>query len=107
MTKRKPFWKLSTQQSPPNQDDPGNRQHVRETLLTAVDTQIRDNAPPETRLTFERLVREGQSEDDARRLIARVLVTEMNTLVQAQELYSEERYIAALQRLPQRPGTSS
>lgn len=83
-----------------------DRQHFRETLLAVVDTQIATNQPPATRLTYARLLAEGHTEEKARRLIASVLTLEMQTVLQNQQPYSEDRYVEALQRLPLLPGQS-
>ncbi|HEY9736905.1 MAG TPA: hypothetical protein V6D06_11500 [Trichocoleus sp.] len=79
------------------------RSRLRETLLDVVETQIQTDTPPATRETLERLVAEGHPDDEARRLIASVLTAEMQAVLQEQQPYSEERYVAALRRLPQLP----
>ena len=70
-------------------------------ILAVVDQQLRDNAPPETRRTFERLVALGYAPEDARRLIGSVVAQEIFAVMQREETYNEQRYIAALQRLPE------
>lgn len=103
MDKHKPLGQGSSQ---PTQSAPGehnSRQHFRETLLTVVDTQISDNSPPETRLTFERLLAQGHSQAEARRLIACALTHEMHQVLKEQQPYQETRYVQTLQRLPQLP----
>jgi Holliday junction resolvasome RuvABC DNA-binding subunit len=69
-------------------------------LLSVVDQQLRDNTPPETRRTFERLVALGYAPEDARRLIGSVVAQEIFAVMQREETYNEQRYIAALQGLP-------
>ncbi len=73
---------------------------LREAILTVVDQQMRDNTPPETRRTFERLVALGYAPEDARRLIGNVVAQEIFAVMQREEAYNEQRYIAALQGLP-------
>ncbi len=65
-----------------------------------VDQQIRDNTPLETRRTYERLVAQGYAPEDARRLIGNVVVQEIFAVMQRGEAYHEQRYIQALQCLP-------
>ena len=48
---------------------------VRQAILDVVDRQIRDLNPPETKETFDRLLGEGITPDEARRLIAYVRVS--------------------------------
>lgn len=69
-------------------------------ILEVVDTQLRENTPPETRQTFERLVTSGYAPEDARRLIGNVVVQEIFHVLQRRETYNEERYLAALHGLP-------
>jgi len=69
-------------------------------ILEVVDTQLRENNPPETRQTFERLVTNGYTLEDARRLIGNVVVQEIFLVLQRGEVYNEQRYLAALRELP-------
>ncbi len=68
-------------------------------ILAVADQQLRDNTPPETRRTFERLVTLGYAPEDARRVIGNVVAQEIFAVMQREEAYHEQRYIAALQRL--------
>ena len=69
-------------------------------ILEVVDTQLRENTPPETRQTFERLVTSGYAPEDARRLIGNVVAQEIFHVLQRREVYNEQRYLAALHGLP-------
>jgi hypothetical protein len=71
-----------------------------EAILAVVDQQLRDNTPPETRRTFERLVAQGYAPHDARRLIGNVVAQEIFAVMQREEAYNEQRYVAAVQGLP-------
>ncbi len=70
-------------------------------ILAVVDQQMRDTTPPETRRTFERLVAQGYAPEDARRLIGNVVAQEIFAVMQREDGYNEQRYIAALQGLPE------
>ena len=72
-------------------------------ILDVVQNQLAAGTPPETKQTFERLVREGQAPEDAQRLIGCVVVSEIVEVLQRGEAYNEARFVAALQRLPQLP----
>ena len=69
-------------------------------ILDVVDTQLRENTPPETRQTFERLVMTGYAPEDARRLIGNVVAQEIFHVLQRGESYNQQRYLAALSGLP-------
>jgi hypothetical protein len=73
---------------------------VTEAVLEVVDNQLRDNSPPETRQTLDRLVAEGHSTEYARRLIAFVVLVEMNDMLRERHEFDLARYVAALRRLP-------
>ena len=66
-------------------------------------TSLRDGTPPETRQTLERLIAKGHTRQEARRLIACAVVSEIYNVLQRHEPYDEARYIVALQRLPTMP----
>jgi hypothetical protein len=72
-------------------------------IYEVVDNQLRDGTPPETRQTLDRLVSEGHTRQEARRLIACAVVSEMFDVLQRHEPYDEARYVAALRRLPTMP----
>jgi hypothetical protein len=72
-------------------------------FIEVVENQIRENNPPITKLTFNRLTMEGYSMDEAKRLIAAVLAQEIFTMMQKSEVFNEKRYTAVLQRLPELP----
>ena len=77
--------------------------NVREGLIEVVDNQLRDNEPPETRQTFGRLIAEGYSEDESKKLIACVLLLEMNVMMANNEVFNADRYVDGLGDLPDVP----
>jgi hypothetical protein len=70
-------------------------------ILKAVDNQLRDLNPPETKETYNRLVASGISDKEARRLIAVALSSEIYEMLKYKKDYSQERYVASLRKLPQ------
>ncbi len=80
--------------------EPSANPALREAILAVVDQQMRDNTPPETRRTFERLVALGYAPEDARRLIGNVVAQHIFAVMQREEIYNEQRYILALRGLP-------
>jgi len=71
--------------------------------MEVVDNQLRDGTPPETRQTFDRLLADGHTEEEARRLIACVVTSEIFDVLKNHQPYDEARYITALRRLPTLP----
>jgi len=72
-------------------------------MLEAVENQLRDNEPPETRATLNRLVAEGHSTSEAKRLIACVVVSEMFHIMKYHQSYDRDRFVAGLHALPDLP----
>jgi hypothetical protein len=72
-------------------------------ILEIVDNQLRENSPPETRQTFRRLLDEGHTDREAKRLIGCVIATEIYDILKHQEPFNQVRFLAALQRLPAMP----
>jgi hypothetical protein len=78
-------------------------ERVRKAILEVVDNQLRDRNPPATKETFDRLVGEGFSQDEARRLIACVVGCEIFDVLKSLQPYDEGRYLTALNNLPELP----
>ncbi len=72
-------------------------------ILEVVDNQLNDNTPPETQQTYQRLLGQGFSNDEARELIGTVVSSEIFEVLRNQEVYNPERFIAALHKLPKTP----
>lgn len=73
---------------------------LQKAILEAVENQLRADDPPETKQTFDRLLREGYSEDDAMKLIGRAVATEIYEVLKNKTPFDEERYVKALKELP-------
>ena len=80
-----------------------NKKQMRKIFLEIINNQIRDNNPPETKQTLDRLISEGISEKEAMDLIGCVVISEIFDVLKNKEEYNEERYIAALNKLPEQP----
>jgi hypothetical protein len=71
-----------------------------ETLLQIINNQIRDKNPPDTKRTYKRLQEEGYSKKEAKRLISRVLESEILLMLKNKEYFKPERFKKALDKLP-------
>lgn len=76
---------------------------LQEAILEVIRIQLRDNRPPATRLTLDRLISEGLSEKKAMRLIGHVVAAELSGVIGEGRQYDEQSYIRALQALPELP----
>ena len=72
-------------------------------ILEVLDNQLRDDDPPETRATLERLLASGIAPDEARRHIACVIAAEVFDVMRNGSPFDRERYISRLARLPEEP----
>ena len=73
--------------------------HLKHTILGIVETPLRENDPPETRQTLERLLAAGYPRPEAIEMIGTAVVAEIWNVMQRQEVYDAVRYLAALDRL--------
>ena len=76
---------------------------LKSAILEVVDNQLRDNDPPETKQTYERLLNEGHSDSEAKRLIGCVVASEIFDVLKEGKPFNQERFVAALNRLPKIP----
>lgn len=74
-------------------------QNLKMLILEVVDNQLRENDPPATRMTLERLKKLGYDEKIAKEKIAAVFIEEYYELVKNNELFDEERYSRKLNAL--------
>lgn len=73
---------------------------VRNALLDTVLDQIDSGDPPETRVTYERLIAAGQSQSQALNHIAAVLRQEMNRMLEESTPFDDRRFAEALGQIP-------
>ncbi|MBW2502167.1 MAG: hypothetical protein JRD64_07365 [Deltaproteobacteria bacterium] len=78
-------------------------ERLRKAILEVIHNQVRDNDPPETGLTVKRLRQQGFSEEETLKLVGFVVASEVFGVLKENRPYEEERYIAALKRLPKLP----
>jgi len=73
------------------------------TLLEIVENQLRDSDPPETSQALERLVADGYSNQEAKKLIAAVVAMEIYEVLKHNRSFNRLRFTQALSRLPELP----
>ena len=74
-----------------------------EAIVEAVENQLDDNNPPETKQTLDRLIESGESRENAIRYITCALSVEIFGALKNKEPYNNERYINNLKALPELP----
>ncbi|WP_432203563.1 hypothetical protein [Thermoanaerobacter uzonensis] len=74
-------------------------ENLKRIILEVVNNQIRDNNPPITKVTLERLKKSGYTEQQAKEKIAAILIEEIYDVLKNHEVYNEERYAKKLSTL--------
>jgi len=73
---------------------------ARDAIFEAIENQMRDNDPPITKETFNRLIADGYTKNEAMKLIGFSLANEMSEIMNNNQLFNEERYSQNLRNLP-------
>ena len=73
------------------------------TIFEIIENQIRDNNPREVRQTLKRLLSEGQTKEEAMKLIGCAVAVEIFEIMKQKKPFNESRYVENLSRLPEMP----
>ncbi len=76
---------------------------LREQIFEIIKNQIRDNDPPETKVTYDRLLKQGFDDFQTRQMIGQCLAVELFHVMKYGKPYNNERYIKNLKALPKEP----
>ena len=77
--------------------------YLQAAIFEVVDNQMAAGEPPETKETFERLLGEGFSKEDAKKLIGQAVCVEIYCIGKNKEEFKIDRYRRNLQNLPREP----
>jgi hypothetical protein len=76
---------------------------ARAQILEVVDNQIRDGKPPETKQTYERLLKMGIDSSNAKIYIGQCVAVEIYNILKHQQPFNETRFVQNLLNLPKEP----
>ena len=76
---------------------------ARKIIFTAIENQIKNNNPPETKKAFNKLKSQGYTEFEAKQLIGQCVAVEIYNMLKYKKPYDNERYIRNLNNLPEEP----
>lgn len=76
---------------------------LRQAFLEVVSNQLRNNDPPETRKTLNRLMAEGYTLEESMELVAAVLSAHLYAMSKEQQHFDLAKYVRDLNNLPQMP----
>ena len=74
-----------------------------ELVIQAIKKQIRQNDPPETKETFDRLRCEGHAKEEVYRLLGCVLTSEIYEVMKHERVFDRDLYVQQLRALPRLP----
>jgi len=72
-------------------------------IFEIIKNQLRDNNPPETKTTYDRLQKQGFDDFQARQMIGQCLAVELYDILKFGKPYNNEQYIKNLIALPKEP----
>ena len=73
--------------------------HLKAAILEVVENQIRNDNPPETRQTLERLLAAGYSRKQATEMIGSTIVEEIWVILHDHKAFDRARFITLLEQL--------
>lgn len=80
-----------------------DRRIAREALFEAIENQMREGNPAATKQAFDRLRAAGHSRKNTMRVLAPVLLYELNEMLRDKRMYDEASYVNRLKKLPLLP----
>ncbi|MFP4619923.1 MAG: DUF1841 family protein [Bacteroidales bacterium] len=78
-------------------------ENLREQIFVVIKNQMEENNPPETNKTYNRLIKEGYSDFEAKQLIGQCVAVELYNLLKHSKPFDEKRYVRNLKQLPEKP----
>jgi hypothetical protein len=76
---------------------------IREQIFEIIKNQLKDNDPPETKATYDRLRKKGFDDFQTRQMIGQCIAVELFEIFKFSKPFNNERYIKNLIELPQEP----
>jgi hypothetical protein len=76
---------------------------VREQIFEIIKNQLKDNNPPETKSSYDRLRSQGFDDFQTKQMIGQCLAVELFDVLKFGKPYNNDRYIRSLKALPKEP----
>lgn len=80
-----------------------SNENLREQIFEIINNQLRDNTPPETKKTYDRLKNQGFDDFQTKQMIGQCLAVELFDVMKFAKPYNNERYVKNLLTLPKEP----
>ena len=78
-------------------------ERLRKQIFEIIHNQMKANDPPETKITYDRLIKQGYSDFDTKQLICQCIAVELFQALKFKKPFDEKRYIKNLNNLPKEP----
>ena len=78
-------------------------ENLKDQIFVVIRNQMEENDPPETNETYNRLIKEGYSDFEAKQLIGQCVAVEFYNVLKHGKPFDEERYVNNLKQLPNKP----
>lgn len=75
-------------------------EEMREQIFEIIKNQLKDNNPPETKATYDRLINQGFDDFQTRQMIGQCIEIELFEIFKFGKPYNNDRYIKNLKKLP-------
>jgi hypothetical protein len=82
-------------------------ERLREQIFEIIQNQLRDNDPPETKATYDRLNKQGFSDFQTKQMIGQCVAVEFFHILKFSQPFNKDRYIKNLHGLPKDPTDES
>jgi len=76
---------------------------IREQIFEIIKNQLKDNNPPETKATYDRLRKQGFDDFQTKELIGQCIAVELFAIIKFGRPFNNERYVKHLIALPKEP----
>jgi uncharacterized hydantoinase/oxoprolinase family protein len=73
---------------------------AQEAVFEAINNQIENNDPPETKQTYDRLMKEIKNHDEVMEYLGVVMRSEILDILKSKKPFDRKRYVERLNRLP-------
>jgi hypothetical protein len=80
-----------------------NNEILRNQIFEIINNQIKGNDPPETKITYDRLIKQGFSDVETKQFIGQCIAVELFQALKFKKPFDEKRYIRNLNNLPKEP----
>ncbi|GAB3660918.1 hypothetical protein GCM10028791_35070 [Echinicola sediminis] len=76
---------------------------LREQIFEIIKNQLKNNEPPETKATYDRLLKKGFNDFQTKQMIGQCVAVELFDIIQNGKPYNNDRYVKNLLALPKEP----